>query len=98
VAIARALIAEPEVLLLDEPTSGLDPQAADELLTLLRRLADDGASVLMTTHDLTRVGAIADTVGFMRRGLLAHSRTRAELAGADLLALYLEHAGATKSL
>lgn len=68
VALARALIMDPPLLLLDEPTAGLDPESADSFVTLLRSLhAELGLTVVMVTHDLdtlfelsTRVAVLAD--------------------------------------
>ena len=51
VGIARAIVADPPVLLLDEPTGNLDPSAAAGILTLLRHLQSSGRTVLMVTHD-----------------------------------------------
>ncbi len=68
VAIARALITEPAILLADEPTGNLDSRAADDLLQLLRRSADEwGRTVVMVTHD-ARMAAYADRIVFMRDG------------------------------
>ncbi len=68
VAIARALIAEPAILLADEPTGNLDSRAADDLLQVLRRSADEwGRTVVMVTHD-ARMAAYADRIVFMRDG------------------------------
>ncbi len=68
VAIARALVAEPAILLADEPTGNLDSRAADDLLQILRRSADEwGRTVVMVTHD-ARMAAYADRIVFMRDG------------------------------
>ncbi|MBF6213297.1 ABC transporter ATP-binding protein [Nocardia puris] len=66
-AVAAALAGDPEVLVADEPTSGLDSARTDDVLNLLRTCADDGAAVLLITHDLAallRTG-IADTLAVM---------------------------------
>ncbi len=68
VEIARALIGEPAVLLLDEPTSILAPSEADGLFRLLRRLRDDGIAVVIVTHKLREVMAIADRIVVMAKG------------------------------
>ncbi len=68
VAIARALVTEPGILLADEPTGNLDSRAADDLLQLLRRSADEwGRTVVMVTHD-ARMAAYADRIVFLRDG------------------------------
>jgi ABC-2 type transport system ATP-binding protein len=72
-ALGRALIHSPRVLLLDEPASGLDPRSRIELRDILRNLADQGAAVLVSSHILTELEEIADRVVLMSRG-----RTEAE--------------------
>ena len=67
VALARALVADPLAILADEPTGNLDTRAADEITALLRRLADDGRTVLMVTHD-PRLAAYADRIVFLKDG------------------------------
>jgi ABC-2 type transport system ATP-binding protein len=91
VGLAIALAKGARALLLDEPLSGLDPQAANEFCSLVRRLADDGAAVLMATHDLFRAREVATRVGIMRRGRLIASVAASDLSPAELEALYLEH-------
>lgn len=73
VAIARALAMQPEVLLLDEPTSALDPELRDEVRTVLNRLADEGMTMLLVTHDMQLARQIADRVVFLDGGLVAES-------------------------
>ncbi len=52
VSIARALVNEPEIILADEPTGNLDPETSEEILKLLKTIADGGSSVLLATHDM----------------------------------------------
>jgi ABC-type polar amino acid transport system ATPase subunit len=68
VAIARALAMRPEILLLDEPTSALDPVMAREVMSVITDLAKDGQTMVMVTHDLELVRAIADTVHVFAEG------------------------------
>jgi ABC-2 type transport system ATP-binding protein len=68
--IALALLGEPDVLVLDEPTNGLDPQGMREVRLLLRRLADQGAAVLVSSHLLGEVEATCDRVGVLALGRL----------------------------
>ncbi len=68
--IARALLGAPELLVLDEPTNGLDPQGMREVRHLLRRLADDGVTVFVSSHLLTEVEAMCDKVGVLSSGRL----------------------------
>jgi ABC-2 type transport system ATP-binding protein len=68
--IAAALLGAPELLVLDEPTNGLDPQGMREVRLLLRRLADDGTTVFVSSHLLAEVEAMCDRVGVLARGRL----------------------------
>lgn len=68
VHLARALIARPRVLVLDEPTAGMDPAAAHAFRDLVRRVADGGATVLMTTHDMPEAEQVCDRVTLLDRG------------------------------
>ena len=87
--IARALVAEPEVLVLDEPTNDLDVQGQAEVVALLRRLHANGTTFVVVSHDLELVSSVADRVGVLRdRRLtivepdaLANADRRAELLG-----------------
>jgi ABC-2 type transport system ATP-binding protein len=80
-ALTRALVHRPRVLLLDEPASGLDPRSRVELRDILRGLAAQGAAVLVSSHILTELDEIADRVV-----LVAGGRTVGEHAMADLAA------------
>jgi putative ABC transport system ATP-binding protein len=80
VAIARALVAEPALVLADEPTGNLDTRAADEVVGLLREVADTwGRSVLMVTHD-PRIAAHADRIVFMKDGTIVDDTRLTERA------------------
>ncbi|WP_284618701.1 amino acid ABC transporter ATP-binding protein [Aquabacterium humicola] len=68
VAIARALAMEPAVLLCDEITSALDPELVGEVLKVVERLADDGMTLLMVTHEMNFARRVADRVVFMHAG------------------------------
>jgi putative ABC transport system ATP-binding protein len=69
VSIARALLRRPEVVLADEPTGNLDSKSGAVVLSLLRRLVDQGQTVVMVTHD-PAAAALADRVVFLRDGLI----------------------------
>jgi ABC-2 type transport system ATP-binding protein len=69
--LAAALLRRPGLLVLDEPANGLDPGAADQLWGTLRQLAAAGTTVLLSSHDLTAVDAVADEVTVLRSGVVA---------------------------
>ena len=75
VGIARTLIHDPKVLLLDEPASGLDPEARVRMRVLLRRLADDGKTLMVSSHILPELAAICDSIGIIHQGVLRISGT-----------------------
>ncbi len=70
VAIARALALEPSVLLFDEPTSALDPELVDEVLSVIRDLAEAGTTLVIVTHEIAFARDVADTVVFMDGGVI----------------------------
>ncbi|WP_328916202.1 MULTISPECIES: amino acid ABC transporter ATP-binding protein [unclassified Streptomyces] len=70
VAIARAMLMRPEVLLLDEITSALDPELVIEVLNLVRELADDGITMMMTTHEMPFAREISSKVCFLHKGTI----------------------------
>lgn len=65
VAIARALCMEPEIMLFDEPTSALDPQMVQEVLKVMRDLADSGMTMIIVTHEMNFARQVADRIIFM---------------------------------
>jgi ABC-2 type transport system ATP-binding protein len=74
-AIAQAILNEPDLLILDEPTSGLDPRSQWEVRQLLAFLRKEGKTLLICSHYLAEVEALCDTVGILRRGtLLLHGK------------------------
>lgn len=91
VAIAIAIAKQPKALLLDEPTSGLDPSAANEFSQLLESLRDDGAAILMATHDLFRAKEVSTRLGIMRAGELIDTVNASDIDHQDLEQLYLQH-------
>ena len=81
VALARALIHDPEVLFLDEPTSGLDPAATSDVVDLIETLTRDrGRTVVLCTHFLAEAGRLADQMAILHRGRLLTSGTPDVLA------------------
>jgi len=71
VAIARALAMKPKIMLFDEPTSALDPELVGEVLNVMKRLAADGMTMLVVTHEMGFAREVADRVVFMVDGILA---------------------------
>jgi putative ABC transport system ATP-binding protein len=84
VAIARALVLQPAVILADEPTGNLDSHTGAEIMTLLKRLHDEGQTIVLVTHD-ARMASLADRVAFMRDGRIV--REQVITAGGDAAAL-----------
>ena len=70
VAIARALAISPEILLFDEPTSSLDPELVDEVLGVMRKLANDGKTMLVVTHEMEFARRVSNKVIFLHDGLI----------------------------
>ncbi|WP_434634465.1 amino acid ABC transporter ATP-binding protein [Chromobacterium sp. CV08] len=82
VAIARALAPSPRLLLCDEPTSALDPELAAEVVAVLRRLAEDGVTMLMATHDLRLAASVARDVVLLEHGKVVEAGPAAQIFGA----------------
>lgn len=81
VGIARALAIEPELMLLDEPTSALDPELVEEVLSVIRSLAQDGMTMVMVTHEMSFAAKISDHVVFMEAGRIVEAGPPAQLFG-----------------
>jgi ABC-2 type transport system ATP-binding protein len=81
IALAAALMREPEVIILDEPTNGLDPEGILEVRMLVREIARGGRTVLLSSHHLTEVELACDTIGVIRRGRLLAEGPVGELRG-----------------
>ena len=75
VAIARALAMEPEVLLFDEPTSALDPQMVGEVLEVIKKLAEEGVTMLIVTHEMAFARDVSSHVVYMANGVIAEEGT-----------------------
>ena len=77
IKIAQALASEPDLLLLDEPMNGLDPKGREEMFGLVKRLGDEGYSVIISRHILYEVERVTDNVVFIYNGaLLANGRVQ----------------------
>jgi polar amino acid transport system ATP-binding protein len=79
VAIARALAMDPKLMLFDEPTSALDPELVKEVLDVMRRLAKDGMTMVVVTHELGFAREVADRVVFMDDGAIVEQGPPAEM-------------------
>ena len=75
VAIARALAMEPEVLLFDEPTSALDPQMVGEVLAVMKKLAEEGRTMIVVTHEMAFARDVSSRVVFMKDGVICEDGT-----------------------
>ena len=88
--IARALLANPDVLVLDEPTTGLDPQEIREVRRLVHRVAERGVTVLLSSHLLAEVEQTCSHLVVMDRGKFVAAGTVAELMGDSDRSVYVE--------
>ena len=79
VAIARALAMEPEILLFDEPTSALDPEMVGEVLSVMRKLAREGMTMLVVTHEMAFARDVSNRVVFMNQGVIGEEAPPQEL-------------------
>jgi polar amino acid transport system ATP-binding protein len=79
VAIARALAMQPKLMLFDEPTSALDPELVGDVLDAMRRLAFDGMTMIVVTHEIGFAREVADTVVFMDAGVVVESGKPADV-------------------
>ena len=81
VAIARALAMDPKLMLFDEPTSALDPELVGEVLDVMRKLAEDGMTMIVVTHEIGFAREVCDNVVFMDGGVVVEEGPPAELFG-----------------
>jgi len=83
VAIARALALDPEILCFDEPTSALDPQLTQEVLRVIRDLAEEKRTMIVVTHEMRFAREVADRIIFMHDGVVVEEGTPEELMGTN---------------
>ncbi|HBZ15951.1 histidine ABC transporter ATP-binding protein HisP [Pantoea sp. NPDC088449] len=81
VSIARALAMEPEVLLFDEPTSALDPELVGEVLRIMQKLAEEGKTMVVVTHEMEFARHVSNHVIFLHQGKIEEQGTPDELFG-----------------
>jgi polar amino acid transport system ATP-binding protein len=79
VAIARALAMQPDVMLFDEPTSALDPETVGEVLTVMKRLADEGMTMVVVTHEMSFARRVAHRVVVFERGQVVEQGAPAQI-------------------
>ena len=79
VAIARALAMQPSAILFDEPTSALDPELVGDVLSVMRKLAEDGMTMLVVTHEMGFAREVADRVLFIDGGVVVEQGTAKSL-------------------
>jgi len=87
-AIGRAVLHDPEVMLFDEPHTGLDQDACAMLDNVLREVAARGRTVVMTSHDLARAADLASRFDILSRGVITNSVQRVDIDTDNLLAIY----------
>ena len=92
-AIARAILHDPPVLLLDEPDTGLDQQSAQMLQTMLYQLGDNRRAILFSTHHLDRALTWANSVALLIRGTITHQESTANLDSQALEQLQMAGGG-----
>ena len=80
-AIARALCMEPRALLFDEPTSALDPELEQEVVKVIKALADEGRTMILVTHDMRLAGDVSDHIVFLHQGRIEEQGPPASLFG-----------------
>lgn len=81
VAIARALAMEPALMLFDEPTSALDPELVGEVLDVMRKLAEDGMTMIVVTHEMNFAREVGDALVFMDGGVVVESGNPRDVLG-----------------
>ena len=81
VAIARALAMEPEILLFDEPTSALDPQMVGEVLAVMKKLAEEGLTMMIVTHEMAFARDVSSHVVYMANGVIVEEGPPSQIFG-----------------
>lgn len=79
ISIAQALLGDPNLIILDEPTSGLDPESAIKIRKLVKKLQEQGKTILLTSHNLDEIDKISDRVGILNDGVIKKLGTPRQL-------------------
>jgi polar amino acid transport system ATP-binding protein len=96
VAIARALAMQPNIMLFDEPTSALDPETIGEVLNVMKRLAEEGMTMIVVTHEMNFARRVADHVVVFERGAIMEQGSPSQIFDAPLMERtrdFLSHLG-----
>ena len=96
-AIARALCMEPEALLFDEPTSALDPELEQEVVKVIKDLANEGRTMILVTHDMRLAADVSDLVVFLHKGRIEEEGTPDAIFGAPKTERLQQFLSATKA-
>ena len=82
IAIVRSLAMDPDIILFDEPTSALDPEMVGEVLSVMQKLAQEGLTMLVVTHEMSFARAVASNVVFMDQGVICEQGKPEDVLGA----------------
>ncbi len=96
--VAAALLKDPPLLMLDEPTNGLDPAGMADMRQMIRRLGDEGRTVLLSSHLMTEVEQVCDRVGVIARGRIVAEGTVDELRGESRLLVRVDQPGQARAI
>lgn len=91
VGIAIALAKKAKVYLLDEPASGLDPLASNELSSSLKKISENGAAILMASHDIFRMRETCDKIGILKSGKLIKEMDTKDVSTNELEKIYIDY-------
>ena len=91
VGIAIAYAKNAKIYLLDEPASGLDPLSSNELSTLLKKMSQNGATILMASHDIFRVRETCHKIGILKNGSLVREMLSKDVSSTELEGIYLDY-------
>ena len=91
VGIAIALAKDAQVYLLDEPASGLDPLASNDLSILLKKLSNEGSTILMASHDIFRIRETCDRIGIIKNGQLVNEMKTSKVSTKEIEEIYIDY-------
>ncbi len=91
VGIAIALAKDAQVYLLDEPASGLDPLASNDLSMLLKKLSNEGSTILMASHDIFRIRETCDRIGIIKNGQLVNEMKTSKVSTKEIEEIYIDY-------